>query len=250
MKTILSAAAFAVVAAVSFGQTGAVRGVLVVAGSTPGAFDSHFKTALQLHNRGTTAAHGMLVFHPNGRAASAGDPFVAYGIDPRETLHFDDVVAAMGATGLGSIDIIPSAGPVPAVMARAFDDRPEGTSGATIPLLDPRDALAPATPGTLIVPPDLDRFRFNIGIRSLSDGAVVRLTVFGANGIERFAVERTFAPDLLEQKPAADMLGAPLFAGDSIAVQLVSGSAFVYGTTTDNISNDPSVQAAAALDLP
>jgi hypothetical protein len=235
----------ALCAAAVLAQDSPVRGILPVAGSTPGAFQSNFKTSLQLHNRGGDVARGVLVFHPNGRAAQAGDPSLAYEVAPRQTVAYADMVAAMGITGIGSVDIVPLEGAVPAAIARAFNDGSSGTDGMTVPLIDPRDALRPGTPGVLIAPNDLERFRFNLGIRSLSTGAHVRFVVFGANGVERFSGERTFTPDTLEQRPAAEMLGQALFADDSIAFELLSGAALVYGTTTDNTTNDPSLQTAA-----
>src|SRR5687767_9607339 len=86
----------------AFAQT--VRAILPVAGSAEGAFGSLFKTELQLNNRSTVEVSGTMVFHPIGRSASAGDPRLSYTLAPHQTLEYEDVVAALGTSGLGSID--------------------------------------------------------------------------------------------------------------------------------------------------
>ena len=247
MRVVPSLLVLALLAASSGAEGPPVRGILPVAGSTPGAFESHFGTSLQLHNRGASVARGILVFHPNGHPAQPGDPSLAYEIAPRQTVHFDDLVAAMETTGIGSIDLVTVEGQAPAAIARVFDEGAEGTEGMMVPLLDPRDALRPGIDGLLIAPPDFQQYRFNIGVRSLAEGASIRFTVFGANGIERFSIERNVAPDTLEQRPAAEMLGQPLLPDDSVSIQVRAGAALVYATTTDNVSNDPSLQTAAIV---
>src|SRR5687767_11337264 len=49
--------------------------VVPVVGSTPGAFGSaFFRTSVQLHNPGTSAVRGRLVYHPQGSSGSPSDP--------------------------------------------------------------------------------------------------------------------------------------------------------------------------------
>jgi hypothetical protein len=42
--------------------------------------------------------------------------------------------------------------------------------------------------------------------------------------------------------------GYVLIGGETITVQMTSGSAFVYGSTTDNTTQDPSVQFARKIE--
>ena len=42
--------------------------------------------------------------------------------------------------------------------------------------------------------------------------------------------------------------GYVLTGGETISFELTSGSAFIYGATTDNVTNDPSVQFATRID--
>ena len=218
--------------------------ILPVTGSLRGGFGSVFKTSAQLHNRTDRAARGVLVFHPAGVSASAGDPSVAYDLAPRSTTTFDDVIAAMGAAGIGSIDVIVAEGAVPAVVARIYDDQPAGTSGAGVRLVDPDDALVAGDTSTLIVPGDLARTRFNVGIRTLEAGAELILTVWSESGMQRASIRRMFPPNFFQQQAAADFVSAALLANDSISIEVAAGSAILYGTTTDNTTNDPAIQIA------
>ena len=109
-----------------------LRGIIPVSGSTEGAFGSNFRTSLQLSNRTDRRQIGRLVFHPAGASASDADPSMPYALEPHQTIGYEDVVAAIGATGLGSIDLVVEEGGVPVVVTRAFDDKgDQGTTGKT-----------------------------------------------------------------------------------------------------------------------
>lgn len=224
-----------------------LRGVIPVAGSTGGAFGSNFRTSLQLSNRTDKVQTGKLVFHPAGVSATPDDPSMPYVLEPYQTTSYDDVVGAMGATGLGSIDLLVEAGGVPAIVARAYDDQGEaGTVGTGIELVATADALARDDTATLLVPRDLERFRFNIGVRTLGAGGAVHVKVFDAAGVQQAEVgPLVFGPDYFVQRPASEFLGGVVLrASDSIAITVVEGDAIVYGTVTDNTTNDPSIHIA------
>ncbi len=210
-------------------------GIIPVAGSTRGASNANFKTELQLHNPGTTAASGWLVFVPHGAVKR-------YELAPRATLAFEDVIGDMGATGLGSLDVIVDDGDLPTVTARAYDDQPTGTTGVSVPLLQPKDILASGDVRVLIVPRDLTRFRFNIGVRALESGARLELTIRNAAGTQRRFTTRTYGTNAFEQLPGDTFSGIALEASDSIQVRLDAGSAIVYATTVDNQTNDSALQ--------
>lgn len=235
----------AVALSVSLNAFGAdADAVIPVAGSLRGGFGSQFKTSAQLHNRTDRAAKGEIVFHPANAPASASDPKIAYDLAPRATISYDDLVETLGVVGIGSIDIVTSEGAVPAIVARIYDDQAEGTNGAGIPLVDTRDALQAGESASLIVPGDLNRFRFNLGIRTLSAGASVRITVWSGDGIARSVVTRGFAENFFQQQPGNEFVIGALGANDSVGVEILEGSAVLYGTTTDNTTNDPSIQVA------
>ena len=218
--------------------------LLPVAGSLRGGFGSVFKTSAQLHNRTDRAAKGTLIFHPAGATGASTDPSLAYDLAPRSTVSYDDVIEAMGVQGIGSIDVIVAEGAVPAIVARIYDDQSTGTSGAGVRLMDPDEAIQEGERGSLIVPGDLGRFRFNIGIRTLDEGAVVMLSVWSESGMMRSSLLKTFPANFFQQQAAQDFVLATLLANDSISIDMVAGSAILYGTTTDNSTNDPAIQGA------
>jgi hypothetical protein len=242
--TLIGASALSLaLSALADGSAG--HALLPVAGSLRGGFGSNFKTAAQLHNRTDRAAKGKIVFHPANQPASANDPVISYDLEPRATINYSDIVDSLGVQGIGSIDVLASEGAIPAVVARAYDDKPEGTNGTAVPLVDSRDALVAGEHASLIAPGDSTRFRFNIGIRTLSSGAAVKITVWSDEGFERSSTVRTFGADLFQQQAAAEFVFGTVAANDSIEVEILSGAAVLYGTTTDNTTNDPAFQLAA-----
>ena len=209
--------------------------ILPVVGSTAGQSNARFRTELQLTNPGGTTLGGWLVYRPEGR-------FLRYEIPPRATVSFVDVVAAMNAAGLGSLDVIADRGGIPTVVARAYDDQPAGTPGVTVPAIPSTAVLQRDDTAALIVPRDLTRYRFNVGVRALGAGATLDLVVRSAAGTERHLRRLTFGADAFQQQPGSAFAGVPLQADDSIAIRIASGSAIVYATTVDNITNDSSMQ--------
>jgi hypothetical protein len=222
------------------------RVILPVVGSTAGAFGSQFRTELQMNNRSLQPMRGTIVYRAQGSSPSATDPRAAYELAPFQTISSADVVAQLGATGLGSLDVLIEEGGVPTLIARAFDDRGEaGTVGATITPVRQRNALAQNDSASLVTPADLGRFRFNVGVRTLADGATLRITLRGDNGIVRTTIDtRSYAAEYFIQLPVDQFIGEPVLSNESIQIEVLAGSAIVYGTTTDNTTNDPSLQLA------
>jgi hypothetical protein len=226
--------------------------VLAVAGSVQGSFGSFFKTSVQLYNPKNVSVSGRLVYHPAGASASAGDPSLSFSLAPGKTVSYADLLPAMGvASGVGSVDLIADqTSPLPVVLVRVFNDAGSaGTTGLAEEAMSPDDALRAGTGGVLIAPPDVQRFRLNIGIRSLEQGAALTITVRDRDGLVVKTVPKSFGPSFFQQITSAQMLdGYVLAGGETITFDLASGSAFVYGATTDNTTNDPSVQFARRIE--
>jgi streptogramin lyase len=220
--------------------------ILPVVGSTVGAINSFFRTAVQLHNPTAARISGRLVFHPSGTSGTESDPAVGYSLSPGQTQSIADFLPAMGRAGLGTADIEVTVGSVPAVTVRVFNDwGAAGTTGFTEEPMRAEDALRPEVSGVLLVPADPTRFRFNIGVRTLGTESTATLTLRGASGAVLETVSRTFLPNYHEQRSAAEFLGvSTLPAGGSIGISMSSGSAFFYGATVDNTTGDPSFQIA------
>jgi hypothetical protein len=220
--------------------------ILPVVGSTAGAFGSFFKTSVQLFNPGETAISGNIVYHSLGRP----DATLAYALGPGKSIGWDDLLPAMGLGGIGTADIVGDAGsPLPVSSVRVFNDAgANGTTGLNEEALRPTDALQAGQTGSIIAVSDLTRFRLNIGVRTLEQGAVMTIVVKDRDGIVLKTFERSYAPTYFEQSSSAAFLGITLTGGESISFRVTSGSAFLYGATTDNTTNDPSLQFAWPVD--
>jgi hypothetical protein len=209
--------------------------VVPVVGSTRGQSNANFKTELQLANPTDAIMEGWLFLRPH-------ELTLRYSLEPHTTRAYADVVAEMGASGLGSLDVLIERGQRPVVVARAFDDQPGGTTGAAIPAVPAAGVLSRTDAAALIAPRDLTRFRFNIGVRALDGGATINVTVRSSSGGQRFFRTLTYSAHHFEQQPANVFAGITLDANDAIEIEVAAGSAIVYGSTVDNQTNDSSVQ--------
>jgi hypothetical protein len=222
--------------------------VVPVVGSTPGAIgQAFFRSSVQLHNPGTSAISGRLVYHAQGTSGGPSDPSMLYALEPGETRSIPDLLPAMGLTGLGSLDVVPQGSlPAPLVITRVFNDAGAlGTTGFSEDFLAPGDALGAGARGILVSPPDAALYRYNIGVRTLGAGATLSIAVRNAAGAVTRTLTRTYPAHYFEQRDSGAFLqGAAVAANDTITIQVLSGSAIVYGATIDNRTNDPSMQIA------
>lgn len=222
-----------------------------VVGSTPGSFGSFFKTSVQLYNARSSAISGKVVFHTQNVSGSAADPSLAFSIQPGKSLSYADLLPAMGiASGLGSADLVADAGSsFPVALVRVFNDAgTAGTTGLAEEPMNASDALQNGDTGVLIAPAD-QKFRLNIGFRTLDQTTSMTFTVRDKDGTLVKTATRSFGPTFFQQVGSATMLdGYVLTGGETITVQITAGSAFIYGSTTDNTTQDPSVQFARKVE--
>jgi streptogramin lyase len=236
------------------GRLSLVRGpaletrILPVVGSTAGVGGTFFRTAVQLHNPTESSMTGQVVFHRSGSSGSSSDPLLAYLLTSGQTLSIPDLLPAVARSGLGSADIEVTTGSVPTATVRVFNDAgAAGTTGFTEELMRNGDALTPGASGVLLLPPDVTRFRFNLGLRTLQAGATATLTLRDAAGTVVMTVSRAFSATYHEQQSAAAFLGvSSLPAGGSLSISVTNGAAIFYGATVDNTTGDPSLQIARA----
>jgi hypothetical protein len=232
--------------------TPAITRILPAVGSAPGNNGAYFKTSLQLYNPKSTTISGKIIFHPAGTQGSASDPTLAYTIAAGKTLSYDDLLPAMGvASGLGSADLVSDINSaLPVTLARVFNDGgAAGTSGIALEPLGTTEALSSGNTGAIIAPLDFQKFRLNIGVRTLGDGVAFNVTVRNRDGNVLKTLTKSFSPTFFTQTGVTDFLeGLALTGNETLTFEVTSGSAFIYGSTTDNITNDPSVQFAHRIE--
>ncbi|PYQ27536.1 MAG: hypothetical protein DMF56_19330 [Acidobacteria bacterium] len=232
-----------------------LRAVIPVVGSAAGANGSNFRTSLQLLcGAGVTngAITGKLVFHPAGTSGTASDPTVTYTVGAGQILSFPDIGTTFGRSGTGSIDLLTTQTALrPIIITRVFNDAGSaGTAGLTEDLIDLSDVrvLNAATTGFLVTPVDPAKTRFNIGVRTLLLGASLTAVLRDANGAAVRSVTKSYPPNWFEQVDSTNFFsGFAISANQSIAITISSGSVIVYGSTTDNTTNDPNIQYASPM---
>ena len=228
-----------------------LKRILTVVGSVQGGFGSNFKTSVQLYNPKDVTVSGKIVFHPAGASGTPADPSLTYSLAPGKTQIYADLLPAMGIpSGLGSADIIGDINsPLPVSLVRVFNDAgAAGTTGLAEDQLAEEDALQPGSTGVLIAPADVAKFRLNVGIRTLASGAALTITVRDKDGIVVKTLTKSYDPTFFSQVTSAQLLdGYVLNGGETLSFTVTSGSLFIYGSTTDNTTNDPSVQFARGV---
>ncbi len=232
-----------------------VRGYIPVVGSTAGGLGSNFKTSLQLlfgAPGSSGSITGKLVFHPSSTSGTSSDPTITYNVGANQVVTYNDIVATFGRSGLGSVDLITTPGATkPVVITRVFNDAGTlGTSGLTEEVIDPTDArvINAGFTAFLVAPVDPSKTRFNIGVRTFFSGATLTAVLRDTNGTALKTVTKAYLPNWFEQVDSTSFFGGTVIGpNQSISITVGSGSAIVYGATTDNTTNDPNIQYAIAL---
>ncbi len=225
--------------------------VIPVVISSPGLLGANFHTAMQLYNPTLAIETGSILFHAQGVSGSASDPSMAYSINPGQTIFFPDVLTSLGQTGIGSLDFVTTIGSAPVASVRVYNDAGvAGTSGFTEHGLKPSEALSAGARGILIGPFDPLLFRYNVGVRALSAGATISITVRDTEGNILRTLTRSYPANFFQQTDVASFLGGlSLAANQTVTVDVVSGSLFVYGATADDRTNDPALDLAQSVPM-
>jgi hypothetical protein len=227
----------------------ALVGVVPAVGSLQGNFGSSFRTAIQIASGGAfgQSVSGRLVFHPSGRSGLASDPGVDFLLQLRDTIEFDDIGATLNISGLGTLDVL-STGVLPLVTVRVFNDNgAAGTQGFVEPVVRPRDAALTGAQVFLSQPHDPANFRMNIGVRTFEQGAQLLVLHLAKSGVFLGTVaQKTYPPNYFEQVGLQQFVdNLPPSPDGLLAISIKSGSAVIYGSTTDNRTNDSFVTIAS-----
>ncbi|HEV7920606.1 MAG TPA: hypothetical protein VGR02_07435 [Thermoanaerobaculia bacterium] len=227
------------------------RLILPVAGSAPGANGAFFRTSLKLI--GTfPGERGRVIFHRAGTYPSSNDPSLTYNFNVGGEAFYDDVVAAMGQSGIGYLEIVPDEGTIgymPRIEARVYNDSPDGTFGTFEDAVNPVDFLGSAN--VAIYAPE-SRFRMNLGFiaQGPTYGIIVATAADGQNVSRQIQLE----PGTSILASVRDLVGVDPEPGSVVRVVTLNGSsAIVYYTFTDNSTNDPQIfvppQQPAVVDV-
>ncbi|HEX7151873.1 MAG TPA: hypothetical protein VF618_10325 [Thermoanaerobaculia bacterium] len=217
------------------------RAIIPVAGSAPGANGAMFKTALTI--RATEPLEGRIWFRRMGQLPSATDPFLEYKLERDGKMHWDDVVAAMGASGIGYLEIIPDAGTTKAVpypTARVYNQTAQGTFGDMVQWNRVSDVTDNIGPVLNVEYPTDGQFRLNVGFVALQ---YVDATI----GVRRDGLVKQ--SKVIHLVPGEMRMGNPAAIfdlqhwqpGDELFILFRTGSAIPFYTLTDNGTNDPTV---------
>jgi|GEM_PF-958312 len=230
----------------AFGLAPLVRKTVIpVAGSTRGLNNADFKTSLRL-GPASSSQGGKIIFHPAGQAGSENDPSITYRLENGGTVQYDDIVAAIGQSGIGSIDIISTLPPASSypqleelpVEVRVFNQTPTQTFGGFESAVQGADAFRPAD-WSVHVPSS--RFRVNIGVRTITTAHV---TFFHFSATRPLTQKVLDLPgDYVFMQAADSFFGEPVQEGDTIVMHFDGSDtiAVPFHTFTDNSTNDPSI---------
>lgn len=221
--------------------------IIPVVANIFGALNSHFSTSLQLTNPFPTAISGRIVIHPAGEEGSGDDPSLSYVLAPFETRYYPELLLSANTAGSGSADIIAAVGGAPAAIVRIAEKASATNPEVQVPVVRPADALQVGQRSLLVSPPTA-RYRFNIGVRTLGNGATLTFHHYNPAGALTDSVTHTFGPNFFQQYSASALMGESVGTNETIIVEVEEGSAIVYGTTVENLTSSMSIQLAAPIE--
>jgi len=251
-----------------FGDEAAIPGddsvrFLPAAGSTPGANNSLWRTALQLTNVSGATGTFLLTFVPSTDASTAVThmlelaPFASADEDDLIAAYFPSLSPALRANGSVRIEsAVPFIG-----WSRIYNQSAKGTFGQAVPLLDRSPARtaaasrnnekraplaseepAPADRAQLFALSENAAHRTNLGLlETAGKSADVAIRFFDRNGMLLCSIERHVAPG-----SSLTLIGAlrsvGLDASDEIRGELEQtggeGSVTLYGSVVDQETGD------------
>ncbi|HXI11949.1 MAG TPA: hypothetical protein VNM92_04810 [Thermoanaerobaculia bacterium] len=213
--------------------------VVPVAASTPGVNDTNWKSELFFHNAGRIAVPVTLTFHSVTGTASP----VSMTLAPRSRVSLDDVVAkTFGSSGIGAIEITADAAFANrlAVHSRLYNLTSNGTLGEDVPAIQSTAGLTRGDIGILAGPSDSAASRFNFGLYA-AEASTVTWSVIRRDGTELSSVTVDYETNTHVQynRGIATLLGLSPQDDDTVHASVMSGSVFVYGSSIDESTGDP-----------
>jgi hypothetical protein len=219
-------------------------GVIPAVGSVFGVGGAAFRTTFQTTNEGDSPLKVIYRYHPAKVPGSESDISTTLAIAPHAT-DSTDVLAAMGVTGLGSLDVL-SATWAPLVTAHVFNDTANGTNGFIEPMVSVKDVIHSAATFRLVIPNDTTNYRMNIGSRSLTTALHLGCLLYDAAGQQIGTVSKSYPANYFEQVPLQEFIGASVAIppAGTLDCQPFFGDLAIYSSITDNRTNDSAIYIA------
>lgn len=204
---------------------------------------------------------GRIYFRPIGTSASDSDPSIEYALGGEETLVFDDIMARLGATGVGTLEVRPKAGyPSPLVDAVIENRAPSSRASARVPAVSGRAYLQRTGESATVGIHNAADTRLAFGIRSLAAGGTVRFDRFSADGFRLDTAEREIGDSMTMTFALDSLFATPLHPGQRIIASFLGfsfggllghvpatrGGVF-FLTETGNLLNNPNVVSRDSL---
>lgn len=226
----------------AFSSTPAKR-VVPILGSTPGQFGSSFRTEVAVFNAYDITLFMQLTFRELNILSTPSDYSYSLRMQPFQISTFRDFLQiAVPPAPLGSAEADPALDVAVRVRVIA-EGGARGITGLGEPFVRVEDALRAGQRAALVAPFDNDKFRMNIGIRTLERGATLTATCTNDSGTPTTRTY-TYAPNFVTQIPVSHFCSGPVLDNSAIRFHVDSGSAIVYGSITDNVSQDPTMYLA------
>ena len=218
------------------GGDGAYRQWIAAAAHSGGVHGSVWRTDVCLLNRSSGTATAELRFrHSDGDAAT-----LVIRVSEGEQVVVSDVVAQMGMTGSGSIEVF-SDQPLLA-SSRTYNASPEGTFGLFLDGISTRESAATGDTVWLSQLRQNSAFRTNVGLLNSGDTtARVRLYLYDGSGAELASRRRVLEPYawLQLQEPFSRLAGRTDIDSGYVRIEVELGdSVIAYASVIDNATND------------
>jgi hypothetical protein len=215
--------------------------VIPVVGNTRGVGGALFRTTVHLVNASDQRITGQITFIDDRV------PAYPYEIEAGDTLFIDDLLPET-YSGLTSANVIRLTGPLPTAVVHVFNDGGVlGTEGLIERIVPAEEALVAGDRAVLVTPIDPVTARFTVGMRSLSSGLSFRVIRRSFTGELLGTVTRTMSANSLTHEPVSMLIGENSGFSESLTFEILEGSGVIYGTATDNGTNDPNMQIASRV---
>lgn len=206
-----------------------------LAASTPGEAGSYWHTDLVVHNTAGARATIELYLHDENAASSS-----IAEIDPMAQLVIEDVVAAMGTTGVGSLEIC-SDQPLE-VVSRTYSDSDQGSVGQFLDGHEGGGLVAGQTARLLGLRQMGETYRTNISVTNASPmSAQVSIALYDTAGIEvgRYSLTVSSGRTLQDLQPFSSRFGQSDIGWGFATVTVTSGEGILASASViDSRTND------------